>query len=98
MAKIVWTDQSLEWMRAIDNYLAERNPDAAVSTVEGIIKRVEAIGPFPRVGGRILEKDPREVRVVLYGNYQIIYEMRSEEEIHVLVIVHAAMDLSRIDF
>lgn len=98
MAKIVWTDQALEWMRTIDIYLAERNPDAAVHTLEGIIKRVEAIGPFPRVGGLIAEKEPREVRVVLYGSYQIIYEVRFEEEVHVLVVVHAAMDLSEIDF
>ncbi|MEM8864326.1 MAG: type II toxin-antitoxin system RelE/ParE family toxin [Planctomycetota bacterium] len=97
MAKIVWSEAALDWMQRIDAFLAERSPAAAVKTLEGIIERVEMLGKNPRSGGMLPEKLPRDVRMTLYGNYRIIYEVYGDEEVRILVVVHAAMDLSRIE-
>jgi len=40
------------------------------------------------------EKHPG-VRILLYGRYRIVYQRRSDENVHVLGVFHGALDLKR---
>lgn len=98
MAKVVWSDEALDWMRRIDHYLGDLSPAVAIATLEGILEQAAVLGDHPRIGGRPSECDPREVRVKLYGKYQIIYEVTSEELVTVLAVIHGAMDMDQFQF
>ncbi|QDV75805.1 type II toxin-antitoxin system RelE/ParE family toxin [Botrimarina mediterranea] len=98
MAKVVWSEEALDWMQLIDSYLGEVSPQAAVRTLEGILQQVEMLGDHPRIGGRLPKWDPREVRSKLYGKYQIIYEVDADDGVRVLAVIHGAMDIRRMRF
>lgn len=98
MAKIVWSEEALDWMQRIDGYLAEVSPEAAVQTLEGILQQVEMLADHPRIGGRLPKWNPREVRSKLYGKYQIIYEVTADDAVSVLAVIHGAMDIRRMRF
>ena len=98
MARVIWTEESLGWMRQIDRDLAERNPPAAARTLDGIVGQVELLATHPRIGGRQPRWNPREIRVTLYGKYQIFYELVADEVVSVLAVVPGGMDLERFRF
>jgi toxin ParE1/3/4 len=99
MAKIVWTEASLTWLREIDGFLAESSVSAAVSVLEGIIEKVEVLQHHPRVGAQLVDNPEREIREVLYGRYRIIYEFsEAADSIHILAVIHSAMDIDRLQF
>lgn len=98
MAKVIWTEEALDWMQRIDSYLGEVSPGAAIRTLEGILQQVEMLGDHPRIGGRLSKWDPREVRSKLYGKYQIIYEVAADDSVRVLAVIHGAMDIRRMRF
>jgi plasmid stabilization system protein ParE len=41
MGKIIWTDESLDWMELIADYISQDNPSAAVRTLEGIFDKAQ---------------------------------------------------------
>jgi plasmid stabilization system protein ParE len=99
MAKLIWTQESLAWLRDIDEYLAKTSNEAAASVLEGIIEKTEMLCGHPRMGTQLIDIAGREVREVLYRRYRIIYEFVEEiGAIYVLVVVHSAMDIERLRF
>ena len=93
MAKITWTAEAQRWLKEIDNYIAQDNPDAAYRTVSGIHHRAEILLSFPEIGYRY-HRD-RNVRVLLYGHYRIAYVVKSTGDIDVLGVFHGALDIEK---
>lgn len=50
MAKVIWTDEAGRWLRDIFDYIAADNPDAALSTVDGIYSQAQKLAAFPEMG------------------------------------------------
>jgi toxin ParE1/3/4 len=95
MAKIVWTTESLRWLKEIDDHIAKDSDEAAARVVEGIYEKVQLLNDHPRAGFRYLQVKDREVRVLLYGHYRVFYEVVEEERVTILGIFHAALDVRR---
>lgn len=72
MAKIVWTEESLNWLELIADYISQDNPSAAVRTLEGIYSKVQLLKKNPELGFRYESIVHREVRIILYGHYRIL--------------------------
>jgi addiction module RelE/StbE family toxin len=99
MARIIWTEESLAWLKEIDQYVAQTSDAAAVSVLEGIISKVEMLCEHPRLGAQLVEYREREIREFLYGRYRIIYEFAEETDaVHILAVIHGAMDIDRMRF
>ena len=98
MAKLIWTEESLRWLRDIGDYLAERSPKAAVSVTEGIFQKAQVLIDHPKLGYRFQEIEDREVRELIYGHYRIVYELKDSNAVYVLAVFHAAMDIERLQF
>jgi plasmid stabilization system protein ParE len=97
MAKLIWTDESLAWLREIGDYLAKNSQVAAVRVLEGIIEKAELLCRHPRSGGQLLDIYDREVREILYGHYRIIYEFaEADDAVYVLAVIHSSMDIDRL--
>lgn len=56
---------------------------------------MQVLEEYPRYGYRYEPISDREVRVILYGHYQIAYLIKSEEQIDILGVFHAAMEIER---
>ena len=95
MAEINWTAEAQTWLREIFAYIAEDNPSAAGTVVEGIYDRAQILKDFPLIGYRYEPIADREIRILLYGHYRIAYHVKSEEEIDIIGVFHGALEISR---
>lgn len=95
MAEIRWTNEAEVWLNDIFEYIASDNPTAAGKVVEGIYERVQILREHPRIGYRYEGVADREVRILLYGHYRIVYLLKQDGNIDILGVFHGALDLRR---
>jgi plasmid stabilization system protein ParE len=95
MARIIWTDESLRWLRAIREHIAKDSPAAADRTVDGIFEKAQLLTTFPEIGFKYPLPGRDDVRVLVYGHYRIAYTFNESDTIHVLGVFHAALDIDR---
>lgn len=93
MVKLIWTDQAIDDLGDIGDYIAENSEKYAKLTVQKIYERTEIVKSFPQAGRIVPEKNEENVRELIEGNYRIIYEIISENLIDVLTVYHSARDL-----
>jgi plasmid stabilization system protein ParE len=93
MVKLIWTDQAIDDLADIGNYIAENSERYAKLTIQKIYKRTEVLKTFPQSGRIVPEKNEENVRELIEGGYRIIYEIASEYLIYILTIYHSARDL-----
>ncbi len=89
MSSIRWTDQAVEDLAAIREYIARDSPHYARLVVERLIDRVEGIPDFPRAGRVVPELAREELREVIQGSYRIVYRVH-EEVVEVLTIFRSS--------
>ncbi|WP_421854074.1 type II toxin-antitoxin system RelE/ParE family toxin [Novosphingobium sp.] len=84
---LLWTGAALADRRAIRDYIAERNPGAALALDELVSERSSQLSSHPAMGrpGRVV--GTREL--VLHPNYILIYDVTADS-VRVLRILHAA--------
>jgi plasmid stabilization system protein ParE len=68
-------------------FLAPINKQAAARVVQSLTGAVTKLPANPRIGRKLEEFDPREVRRLLVGHYEIRYEVQ-QDMIYVLRIWH----------
>ena len=95
MAEVSWTAEAEHWLREIFDYIAEDNPAAAASTVDGIFDRTQVLRMHPEIGYRYDPLQDRHVRILLFGHYRIAYLFKPDGDIDVLGVFHGALDISR---
>ena len=86
---VKWTDNALEQLSAIHEYIARSSPEYAQRVVDRLTNRSQQIGSFPLSGRVVAEFDLPQIREVLEGPYRIIYHIRPTQ-IDVIVVIHSA--------
>lgn len=94
MAEIAWTDEAHRWLNDIFEYIAQENPTAALTTVQGIFERAQVLKEFPQIGQRY-SPSKRSVRLLLYGHYRVAYLIKDNGNVDILGVFHGALDLSK---
>jgi plasmid stabilization system protein ParE len=69
---VVWTQQALDDVEAIREFIARDSPYYAKLTVERIMSSVDRLEHFPRSGRIVPERGQQTIREVLVGNYRIV--------------------------
>ncbi len=72
-------------------FLAPVNKPAAIHAVQALTRAPARLLEHPRIGERLEEFEPREVRRLLVGRYELRYEIH-EAEIYVLRLWHTRED------
>lgn len=85
---LVWTDRAVSDLERLYDLLASVNPKAAARAIQSLVRQAGLLPNHPRIGEKVERYEPREVRRVLAGHYEIRYEL-DESGIHVLRIWHA---------
>lgn len=92
--KVHWTSTAQEHLDAIHAYIAQDSPEYAKRMVDRLTRRSQQIADFPLTGRRVPEYDMDQIREIIEGPYRIIYHITSDQ-IDVLAVVHAAMNVLR---
>ncbi len=95
MVKIFWTDESKKWLREIYEYISLDNQKIAKKVISEIIKKTEILKSFSEIGHKLQDFPDRNIRMLLYGNYRIVYLIKSNSDIDILGVYHGALDLAR---
>lgn len=85
--KLKWTGKALADLARLYEFLASVNQPAAARAVQAVTKAPAALLINPRIGERLTEFEPREIRRILGGNYEVRYEIQ-ESTIYVLRLWH----------
>ena len=88
---VQWTAKSLSDLERLHEFLAPVNPRAAAKAVQAIVKGAGRLVEHPRIGERLEHYEPREVRRILIGKYELRYEI-CDSTIFVLRIWHTRED------
>ena len=93
MAEIEWTEEAKYWLQQIYDYIASDNEEAAWQAILGIYDRVQILRQFPESDQRYEKYPDKNIRILLYGHYRIAYLIRDENIIHILGVLHGALDI-----
>lgn len=85
--KIEWTSKALGDLARLYEFLALLNQSAAARLVQSLTKAPNSLVNNPRIGEKLDEFLPREVRRILAGRYELRYEIKGEI-IYVLRVWH----------
>ncbi len=91
MELMKWTGKALSDLARLYDFLAPVNKPAAARTVQALAAAPASLLANPRIGEKLEEFDPREVRRILAGKYEIRYEIQ-ESTIYVLRLWHTRED------
>jgi len=93
MAKIVWTEEAVRWMKDIHDYIALDNHGAAQRVVTGIYEKIQFLRDFPEIGYIYRHEHDGLIRILLYGHYRIAYQIKTEASVIILGVFHGALDI-----
>lgn len=82
-----WTSKALSDVVRLHEFLASANGLAASRVVKSLVAAPAGLVANPRIGERLEEFDPREIRRLLVGSYELRYEI-GESTIYVMRIWH----------
>jgi toxin ParE1/3/4 len=73
LAKVVWTTEAERWLLKIHDYIAVDSPVDSFNVVKSIYQRAQILERFPLVGHAYRSPSRRDLRVLLWGHYRIVY-------------------------
>lgn len=85
--QLKWTSKALADLTRLYEFLASVNQSAAALTVQSLIVAPPKLLGNPRIGEKLEEFEPREVRRILVGHYEMRYEVQASN-IYILRIWH----------
>ncbi len=74
--QLKWTSKALADLARLYEFLAPVNRSAAAHTVQSLTAAPTNLLNNPRMGERLEEFEPREVRRLLVGHYEMRYELQ----------------------
>jgi toxin ParE1/3/4 len=83
--KVIWTNESLNRLIEIEDYISKDSPNRAIKFIDRIINRGESLAQFPNKGRIVLEFSIPEIREILEQNYRIVYRI-TKTRIEILTI------------
>ena len=85
--ELKWTNKALSDLARLYEFLAPANQDAAARIVQSLVTAPATLMTNPRIGEQLEEFEPREVRRLLVGHYEMRYEIE-ESTVYVLRLWH----------
>lgn len=85
--EVKWISKALAGLARLYDFLASVNQPAAARMVQSLAAALAGVQVNPRIGEKLEEFEPREVRRIFVGHYEIRYEIQ-ETTIYVLRLWH----------
>lgn len=82
-----WTSKASSDLARLYEFLAPVNNRVAIKVVKSLVMAAEQLLENPRIGVRLEQFEPLEVRRIFVGNYEIRYEFK-ENVIYIVRLWH----------
>jgi plasmid stabilization system protein ParE len=89
--RLKWTSKALDDLTRLYEFLAAVNKPAATRTVQSLTAAPARLLEQPYIGEKLEEFEPREVRRILVGRYEMRYEIQ-DSAIYILRLWHTRED------
>jgi plasmid stabilization system protein ParE len=89
--EVKWTSKALSDLARLYDFLAGINRQAASGVVQSLVAAPEKLIEYPRVGERLEEFNPRDVRRIIVNHYELRYEVQALT-LYVLRLWHTKED------
>jgi len=86
--KIQWTSKVSSDLVRLHEHLRPVAPDAAARVVQQLARAPDRLLEFPRIGEKLEAYEPREVRRIIVGDYELRYEI-ADATIFILRLWHS---------
>ncbi len=86
MVEVIWTDNALEDINEIGDYIANDSIRYAEKTVEDLFFSTEILESHPKAGSVVPELSNKDIRQLIVGNFRIVYEIISISRIDILTV------------
>ena len=73
--KIRWSNEASRDVVRLRDFLRSVAPDAAKRTAQLLIRAPNKLMDYPRIGERLEAYEPREIRRIIVGSYEMRYEI-----------------------
>ena len=83
--KVVWTNESLNRLIEIEDFIAEENPNKAIEFINFLIEKTEIIKDNPKIGRVVPEFSNPVLRELIVKKYRIVYRI-AKAKIEILTI------------
>jgi len=94
-AQVIWSDEALNDLETIYDFIAENSQPAAQRIVESILSRSRQLESFPESGARqqTIKSSNNEYRYLVEDNNKIVYSYQPESQtVHIAVIFDTRYD------
>ena len=89
MVEIRWTEQALEDIENIAEFIAKDSVKYAKIQVYRFFERTEILKSQPQSGRIVPEIGDKKIRELIMGNFRIIYRLVSERRVDILTVHHS---------
>jgi addiction module RelE/StbE family toxin len=86
--KLVWTNEALNKLAEIDEYISQDSTTRAKGFIQNIMKSTSSLTKFPLKGRMVPEFNISEIREIIYKNYRIVYRI-NKDQIQILTVFEA---------
>jgi len=74
--KLVYTDEAIEDLKRLREFIAVNNPSAAGRVAAELVSKIELLPDFPRMGTPIeMAPVPDSIRDMIFGKYVVRYSV-----------------------
>ena len=96
MVKVIWAERAIDDLTSIAAYSNRYSEKYATFIVSKLFDKVDILKKMPRIGRIVPEKNEENIRELIDGNYRIIYELRGNDRIEILMVHHASRPLGNV--
>ena len=94
---VTWTDHAFAQLRNIHDYIAQDSALYAKRVSEAIVLKTKKLDELPYKNRKTLEINNDQFREISQYAYRILYEIKSDDKINVLAVIHKRMDFKAED-
>jgi plasmid stabilization system protein ParE len=88
---LTWTNKAVGDLARLHDFLAPVNRRAAARVLQSLVSAASRLLDHPRLGEVLEQYEPREVRRLLVGRYEMRYEIQSSN-VFILRVWHTRED------
>ncbi len=90
MVKIVWTDQAIQDLTDIGEYIANDSERYAREVIQSLFESVHLLKSHPKTGRIVPEYRLTHIRELIRGSYSVVYRIVDKFRIDILTVHHSA--------
>jgi len=90
MVKIVWTNQAIQDLIDIGEYIANDSGRYAREVVQTLFESVQLLESHQKVGRIVPEYNLPHLRELIRGSYRIVYRIVEKSRIDIITVHHSA--------